>query len=399
MSNDDSLANRLPGYSARHATGRARRVHRLGIVAVIVFVVAVGATSFALYSGSHGRSAKGAAAKIPSSTVPPATATATVAAVSVAAQSWALGAPLSGGTVLPGAAGQLVIMGGATTGDVLAQGIFILNTANGALTQVGDLTTSLDDSTGAVIGSNLVVFGGASPTVLDGVQSWALSNAGASSRRPPRHICRNDADTASNATAVVMGSNVYLVGGDSGESSDPEVLQTVNGTAFTTAGTLAIAVRSAAVAAVGDKLYIFGGVAEAGPDAGQPIDSIQVLNLATHKSSIVGKLPSALAGAAASSIDGQVLIAGGDSQSAPPATGSAGGGTGGTGAINGTAQTSSAIWTFNPKGAKVTSVGQLSTPVSYSAMTAVGTTMWLVGGATNGVPVAAVQTITAPPHP
>ena len=92
------------------------------------------------------------------------------------AEPWTLTAPLSGGLALPGAAGQLVIMGGATTGDVLAQGIFALNDATGALTQVGDLTTNLDDTAGAVVGTDLITFGGASPDVLASVQSWSLSN-------------------------------------------------------------------------------------------------------------------------------------------------------------------------------------------------------------------------------
>lgn len=199
-----------------------------------------------------------------------------------------------------------------------------------------------------------------------------------------RDRAEHDADTRANEAVATVGSTVYLVGGDSGASSDPNVLETTNGTTFKTVAALPLPVRSPAVVVVGDKLYVFGGVAETGPATGQPIDSIQVVNLASHKASIAGHLPVALAGAAAASLGGQVVIIGGDSQSAAASTG----------AINGTTGTSTTIWAFNPKDSKAASVGELSTAVAYSAATVVGATLWLVGGETNGVPVANVQTVT-----
>ncbi len=404
---DEAIAHRLPGYSARHATQRARRMHRLTVAAIVIVVVsAVGAVLAIAHASQNKHSAASSATTTSSTPNHATTVTATAAS-----EPWMLAAALAGEVLLPGSTGQLVIMGGATSGDLLADGIFGLNTTNGSLTQLGDLTSDLDDAAGAVVDGKPTAFGGATPGVVDTIQTYAPSTTSAA-KLSPATVTGALPEPRSAAGVAVVGNTVYLVGGFDGTSADPSVIESSNGQSFTTVATLPIAVRSAAVAVVGTKLFVFGGVALSGPDAGKPIATIQVVNLTKGKASVAGRLPAPVAGAAAGMIGDVVVIAGGDNQAAvttkttttTTTAGNSGntGNTGntGTGATiathNGTTGSSTTIWSFTAKDAKVAVAGQLPVAVSYSGVTVVGTTMWLVGGDTDGTPVSTVQSVTVP---
>lgn len=396
MPAENPIAHRLPGYSARHATRRARRARRLLALVVVVVALAVVAVVLVHHSkGPHG-AAPPTATSSASSTTATGRSHQAMPAPSASTESWKLAAPLARSVVLPGGAGHVVIMGGATTGNLLAQGIFTLDTANGALTQTGDLSAGLDDAAGAVVGGQFIVFGGAIPSALDTVQAWAPATSGGSaSGTTTANVVGSMPVPRYGAAAVTVGSKVYLVGGANGTIADPVVLSTVDGKAFTTVATLPVPVRSAAAVAVGDKLYVLGGVAMTGPDAGMPVDTIQIVNLSTHKASVGGKLPQAVAGAAAADVGGVVVIVGGDTM-ATPSTSTATSSSATAGAATDTTGTTGTIWVFDPKHATATAVGQLSTAVAYSGATVVGSTMWLVGGESNGVPVSVVQTVVVP---
>lgn len=379
-------------------------MHRLTVAAVVIVVVGAVGAVLAIAHASQNKHTGGSSATT-TSTAPD---HATTVMVTAAAEPWMLAAALAGEVLLPGSTGQLVIMGGATSGDLLADGIFALNTTNGSLTQLGDVSSDLDDAAGAIVGGKPTAFGGATPGVVNTIQAYAPS-ATNPAKLSPATVTGTLPEPRSAAGIAVVGSNVYLVGGFDGTSADPTVIESNNGQTFMTVATLPVPVRSAAVAVVGTKLFVFGGVAMSGPDTGKPIDTIQVVNLAKGKASVAGRLPAPVAGAAAGVVGDVVVIAGGDNQ--PAATtktttttttaGNSGNtGTTGTGATiathNGTTASSTTIWSFTPKGAKVSVVGQLPVAVSYSGVTVVGTTMWLVGGDTDGTPVSTVQSVTVP---
>jgi N-acetylneuraminic acid mutarotase len=128
-----------------------------------------------------------------------------------------------------------------------------------------------------------------------------------------------------------------------------------------------------AVAAVGGRLYVFGGQALTGPSAGQPVATIQVVNLATHAVTMAGRLPVPLAGATAVTLGGHVFVVGGD---------------------RGAGTTSGAVWAFDPSTLAVSTAGQLRVPVAHAGVAVVGASAWIVGGESNGAPVTAVQTLT-----
>jgi hypothetical protein len=379
-------------------------MHRLTVAAIVIVVVGAVGAVLAIAHASQNKHPSGSTTTTTSSATHHA-ATVTVTATS---EPWMLAAALAGEVLLPGSTGQLVIMGGATSGDLLADGIFALNTANGSLTQLGDLTSDLDDAAGADVDGKPTAFGGATPAVGDTIQAYTPTPA-TPTKVTPAIVTGMLPEPRSAAGSAEVGSTVYLVGGFDGSSADPTVIESTNGQTFTTVATLPVAVRSAAVAVVGTKLFVFGGVALSGPEQGKPIDTIQAVNLATRKASVAGRLPAPIAGAAAGVVGNVVVIAGGDNQPAATTktattttTADNSGNTGdtGTGAAiatdNGTTGSSNTIWTFTPKGAKVSVAGQLPVAVSYGGATVVGTTMWIVGGDTDGTPVSSVQSVTVP---
>jgi hypothetical protein len=168
---------------------------------------------------------------------------------------------------------------------------------------------------------------------------------------------------------VTIGQTAYVVGGYDGTASDPTVLSTADGQHFRRAADLQIPVRYAAVAALGGRIYLFGGQAVGGPTDGAPVDDIQTVDPQSGRTQIVGHLPYPLVGASAAVLKGVVYIAGGVS---------------GTRALTG-------IWAFNPTTSSMLAAGTLPAGVGYSAVTVLGGRAWLIGGEVNGRPVNTVE--------
>jgi N-acetylneuraminic acid mutarotase len=164
---------------------------------------------------------------------------------------------------------------------------------------------------------------------------------------------------------------------------------------------LAVPVLFPAVAALGNKLYVFGGVAQAGAVAGHPVDTIQVVDLKTLKVTDTGHLPQPLSGAAAIVLGHDIFLAGGDS------TGVSGATAGSTTTVSPTtgpsAPTTSAVsavstvWSYDPASGTSTTVGRLFVAVSHAGVAVLGSTAWLVGGESDGTPVSAVQNLVVAP--
>jgi N-acetylneuraminic acid mutarotase len=126
------------------------------------------------------------------------------------------------------------------------------------------------------------------------------------------------------------------------------------------------------------------------------VDTIQMVDPATHRARIVGHLPEPLSEASAVTVEGQVLVIGGITVehgpgSAPSvATGSTTGSAGGY-----STTTVPSIWSFDEATAKVSHVAQLPEPVALAGVAVEGSVTWVVGGESSGVPVSSVQVIQA----
>lgn len=306
---------------------------------------------------------------------------------------WTLGSALSREVVLPGVTDQVMVVGGLTDSQTSSSQIFSLDVRSGGERTLGTLAAGVHDAAGALIDQRCFVFGGGTTQPSPTVQDFVMPDPGkegtpaGSTRAPsPPQQALQPSITAqlpqprADLASVTIGGVTYLVGGYSGEgeqSGDAEVLATTDGRRFSPVASLPLAVRYAAVAALDDKLYVFGGEAAGGPDSGQVVNLIQLVNLGAGSAEVVGHLPNPLAGASAAVLGGRIYLAGGITQE---------------GAQSPTDQ----IWAFDPSTDTMLEAGRLPVPTSYAGTTEVGGRAWLVGGEDNGVPVTTVQVLSQP---
>lgn len=267
---------------------------------------------------------------------------------------WQLAAPISREVVLPNtAAGSLLIAAGLESGGASASGVFTLDVQNGSLAQVGSLPQATHDAAGSIVGNTALVLGGGSATPAGEAQGFtppASGHAGIAAT-----TLGSLPQARADATAVSLNGVTYLIGGYDGPKMDPEVLSTSNGRTFQPVARLPQPVRYPAAAAVGGKIYVFGGT---GQD-GKPVSAVQVIDPAGHTAQLSStQLPGAVAGAVATVLDNTIYLAGGDTGSAP----------------------SGAVWAFVPSQGTFLSAGHLMNPVAYAGSAVVGGRAYIVGG-------------------
>jgi outer membrane protein assembly factor BamB len=253
-----------------------------------------------------------------------------------------------------------------------SSGVFEVDPLTGQASQIGQLQAPLHDAAGAVLNGSGYIFGGGSavPTTTaerlanlgtQGVPTSTTSQPAPASALKPLPQARAD------DSAVTIGSTAYVVGGYSGPSADGSVLATTNGGGYSTVANLPVPVRYAAVAALGGKIYVFGGDAASGPHSGNPLTTVQVIDPAKHSATLDGNLPLPLAGAAAAVLNGTIYLAGGET----PTAGS-----------NATVHESGAIYAWSPVRRQALAAGHLFVPVAHAGVAVLGSRAWLVGGET-----------------
>jgi outer membrane protein assembly factor BamB len=302
---------------------------------------------------------------------------------------------ISRAVMTAGSSGQLIVLGGLTSGSASAGGVYALSTATGATRLIGTLTAPVHDAAVAVSGGRALVLGGGSPSTTGTVQSFPLQGGSRAAELGPLPTPRSDAQ------AVTIGTTTYLVGGYDGSTPDPWVLATTDGRAYDRVVALPVPVRYPAVAALNGQIYVFGGQAITGPHAGTPVNDIQAVNPPNRTATVVGHLPEPLAGAAAVTVAGELFVAGGESTAAGrpvPGLGTtqlSGQPTASTGAEGSSSptRTVSDIWAYDPASKRLLAAGRLQVPVSHAAVAAAGSAAWIVGGESNGTQVASVQMI------
>ena len=299
---------------------------------------------------------------------------------------WHLAAPVSREVVVA-SSGRLIILGGLTASSASATAVYAVRTAMGAARDIGALRAPVHDAAVAVIGRHAMVFGGGSTTTVATVQAFSLGGRSAGTRAATAGSLPMP---RSDAAAVTIGPTTYLVGGYTGTRPDAAVLGTSDGRTFKSIATLRIPVRYPAVAALGGRIYVFGGQAVEGPHAGAPVDAIQAIDPARHTVAVIGHLPEPLAGAAAMTVGHELFVAGGESPAARPRTA----GLGTTQLVPprlSRGSTVSTIWAFNPATKRLLPAGRLQVPVSHAGVAVIGSTAWLVGGESEGTLVSSVQ--------
>jgi len=374
----------------RPVPARIRRRRAAAVLAVLAVILAIWLAA----RQDGGTSSPQRAAASPSPTAGPHRLPAAEAGL----MPWHLAAPISREVVMRGPRGQLIVFGGLTAGGASANGVYAFRAVTGPARRIGALKAPVHDAAGVILGHGAFVFGGGSPATVGTVQALAL-------RGGRRGTAAGTATTAgslprprSDAAAVTIGPATYIVGGYDGSRPDAPVLATTSGRTFTTVATLRVPVRYPAVAALGKRIFVFGGLAITGPHAGRPLATIQAIDPARHTASVIGHLPEPLAGAAAMTVRGELFVAGGESPAAPrlvpgfgttqlgPAWRARGAGLG-----TPATRTVSTVWAFDPAAKRLLPAGRLQVPVSHAAVAVSGATAWIVGGESNGSQVTSVQ--------
>jgi N-acetylneuraminic acid mutarotase len=341
----------------RRASSRARRRRRrilpiAGLLLVIVAIVIVD------------RSGGGAPTKQGSA---PATRT-----VLVAHRSRSLPAPISGESVVATKGGPL-ILGGLDASGNSAAGVFLLHPANGALSEAGSLTGPLHDSAATMLGERVLVIGGGTEASTDMVQALAApggtvaagTGAEATGRLPT---------VRSDLSAVTIGRTAYVLGGYDGSRPVDSVLATGDGSEFTEVARLPAPARYLAVAALGGRIYAFGGQTA----SGSPSDAIQEVDPGAGTAKVIGHMPAAVSHASAVTLGGDIYVLGGESSGSPTAR----------------------VWRFQPGRNTVAPAGRLPHPISGGAATVVGTSAYLIGGTGGGeTPLSSVVKLTVARKP
>ncbi len=230
---------------------------------------------------------------------------------------WQLGTPISREAVVTTGT-DITVLGGLTPSGSSLPSVSTIDPVAGSVTDSGSLADPVHDAAATVIGRSTFVLGGGSPDTVATVQSFptpsgpgAPAGAGAIAGHLPRP--RSDLAVAA-ITRSVSGHPVtttYIVGGYDGTTYLPGVLATVDGTRFTTAATLPVAVRYPAVVSDAGKIYVFGGQVRSAASATEATGDIQMVDPATHRAIVVGHLPQPLYGASAFLLGGTIYVAGG----------------------------------------------------------------------------------------
>jgi hypothetical protein len=262
---------------------------------------------------------------------------------------WQLSSPVSRAVTFSDG-NDILLAGGLDSGQNTLSTITRIDGSTGAATTAGTLTVPAHDAAGGVIGGQRYVFGGGAQHVSDVVQ--ALEPNGPST--VVGHLPQPRADLA----AVTIGANVYLVGGYDGTNATLTVLATTDGIRFRTVAQLPEGVRYPAVAALGDKVFVFGGELN-----GSQSSSVQEIDVRAGTARVIGELPSPRTEASGVQLGGSIYILGGLAGSSP----------------------SNDVLRFDPQTMRFSSDGQLPAPVADSAAVTIGARAYLVGGEGSGI--------------
>jgi len=327
--------------------GQTRR-----FAAVLLLLASVTALGFALgrrHSSTPARDPHQAKAHPP--VLPP--------AVEAGLLPWQLRAPLSREVVLPRGKHGLLVLGGLQAYGSSTNGVSLLDTRNGVLSQHGTLLQATHDAAGATLGARTLVIGGGTTAPAGGTQIQTGTKVGEGASLTPARA---------DAGAVTIGRTVYVVGGYDGSAMDREVVSTTDGHRYRAVAPLPVPVRYPALAVLGSRIYVFGGLGA----NGHPTAAVQLVEPAKRTARVVGRLPVPLDGAAAGVLGGTIYLAGGHKASG----------------------LTQAIYAFEPHGGTFLRAGSLRVATANGGAAVSDGRLWIVGGETaGGAPTANVQMV------
>jgi outer membrane protein assembly factor BamB len=221
---------------------------------------------------------------------------------------WELPGPLSRAVALPEGS-HLRLFGGLAPNSATSAAITEIDPATGVAAPVGTLAAPVHDAAGAVLGSKDLVFGGGAAAVVAAVQAFGAGGTGAATATAVPEQGGTLPTPRADLAVAVTGNEAVVAGGYDGKAWSPEVLATTDGVTFRQIATLAQPVRYPAVVASGQKVFVIGGELPSGADS----TAIQEVNLQAATATVVGQLPAGLSHAAAAALGGRLYVFGGRS--------------------------------------------------------------------------------------
>jgi N-acetylneuraminic acid mutarotase len=246
---------------------------------------------------------------------------------------------------------SLFLLGGLNANGVSSSDVYRIQPSTGNVTLAGLLSTPTHGAAAVTLGQQVLVFGGADVSPDSLVQAFDPATGTTT-------VIGHMPGPRADLVGAAVGNEVVLLAGFNGSAFLSDVWATPDGTSFSVAGQIAAVERYPAIAAVGTKIYLFGGLVAGGEYNGTFSTTVQSFDVATRQAHVVGQLPTPLAHARAAVLDGQVLVFGGWTPAGP----------------------SSAILRFDPTTGTLSQVGTLPGPVADEAIGTVGNTVYLASG-------------------
>lgn len=262
--------------------------------------------------------------------------------------SWRLAEPSARQALVDLGGNRVLLAGGMLAGDESTPHVRVVDLSEGASQPQPPLAVPVHDAAGGRYAGDPAVFGGGNSVEQSLVQSLRGGRWSKVDRFPT---------TRSDLSAVQLGSGTLILGGYDGSGTPTaDYLQRGSGS-MRPFGQLVRGVRYAATA-VGRGVYVFGGEVDHAE-----LDTVQRVDTATGRTSVVARLPHPLGHAMAAVVGDRVLLVGG--HTTPDAR---------------TAQ----MWWFDPATHRFTRAGWLPRPLSDAAVTTthegLRTSVWLLGG-------------------
>jgi N-acetylneuraminic acid mutarotase len=241
----------------------------------------------------------------------------------------------------------VILAGGLLGGDRSTSRVVDLDLPVGRVQQLPPLAVPVHDTAGGMVAGAPTVVGGGNATEQSVVQSWVRSRW---------HRVADLPTSRSDLAVAEWRGSAYVIGGYDGTSVPRTVLRLSGAAAPRPIARLLHGVRYAATARLNSDVYVFGGEV-----AGQELDTVQAVDLATGHARSAGRLPLPLGHAMAVTVGNRILLMGG--RTAPD-------------------QQTGRMWWYNPTTQRFRAAGRLPGPVSDAGVASYRRHVWLLGGET-----------------
>ena len=250
-------------------------------------------------------------------------------------------------TAVPDGKGGFYVLGGLDVRRAPTSTIVRVDPTTNSATVVGSLTQPVQNASAVALGERILLYGGGERAALRDIQEYTGTDKA--------QVAGQLAVGRFGHVAIVAGGRIVIVGGSDGNTDQTEVLASADGVTFNAIANLPVGLRFPAVAALNNKVYVFGGEVN-----NNPVNTVYAIDLATGAVTEPAKLERPLSHAAAFVVNGGIFFAGGKTDKG----------------------LTDYIWRFDPAATPPTFLfaGTLPRPVSDAAVVTVGGKVYLSGG-------------------